>query len=68
MAIKKFVKKYGELSLNIGITVDECEAILLDKDITSEKYKQLLISFYSEPEHQTKWFGDKNHTYPPIIQ
>lgn len=66
-----FVKKtsQGTLSCNVEITQEEWKHILLNPDVTTANYKQALMAFYNEPQHQSsckmlslKYYGDASGT------
>ena len=41
----------GTYSSEIGVSVEEWQSILLNKDITTSNYKEALMAFYKEPGH-----------------
>lgn len=53
MEIKKVIKQDGEYQCDIDVTVDEWKSILQDKTIMNKNYVDVLLKFYSEPEHKS---------------
>lgn len=53
MKIKKVIKQDGEYQCDIDVTVDEWKKILQDKTIMNKNYVDVLLKFYSEPEHKS---------------
>ena len=66
MEIEKVKIKNGEYQCNIDISVKEWKEILSDETLLSENYKDVLIKFYSEPEHKStcKNLGEKYNVSP----
>ena len=66
MEQKQVTVQNGEYLCDIGISVEEWKAILLDKKLTFSRYKNVLIKFYNEPEHKgtCKALGDKYNVSP----
>lgn len=53
MEIKKVIKQDGEYQCDIDVTVEEWKKILQDKTIMNKNYVDVLLKFYSEPEHKS---------------
>jgi len=66
METKKVVVQNGEYFCDIGISVDEWKAILQDKSLMTDNYKDVLLKFYSEPEHKStcEAYGRKHNVNP----
>lgn len=66
MEIKKVIKQDGEYQCDIDVTVDEWKSILQNKTIMNKNYVDVLLKFYSEPEHKStcKELGIKHEKSP----
>jgi len=66
MEIKKVIKQNGEYQCDIDVTVEEWKRVLQDKTIMNSNYVDVLLKFYSEPEHKStcKALGTKYEKSP----
>ncbi|QEK53163.1 hypothetical protein FYC62_16850 [Pedobacter aquae] len=66
MNIKRVTLSNGEYVCDIDISINEWKVILQDENLLNENYRDVLIKFYSEPNHKStcKALGDKYNVSP----